>query len=60
MNAISKKILQYKRAMREKKLTNDPNNKREIIVIKDSPNSWHMEWLDEYQECQEYKAHMNK
>ena len=34
--------------MREKKLANDPNNKREIIVIKDSPNSWHMEWLDEY------------
>ena len=48
MNAISKRILQYKRAMREKKLANDPNNKREIIVIKDSPNSWHMEWLDEY------------
>ncbi len=51
MNAISKRILQYKRAMREKKLANDPNNKREIIVIKDSPNSWHMEWLDEYKKC---------
>ena len=51
MNAISRKVLQYKRAMREKKLANDPNNKREIIVIKDSPYSWHMEWLDEYQDC---------
>jgi hypothetical protein len=55
MNPISKKILQYKRSKREQKLNSDPNNKREIIVIKDSPNSWHMEWLDEYKKSSNFK-----
>ncbi|MCL5093125.1 MAG: hypothetical protein M1128_01510 [Candidatus Marsarchaeota archaeon] len=49
MNAISKMIMHYKRTKREQKLASDPNNDRKFIVIKDSPYSWHMEWLDEYE-----------
>ena len=49
MNPLSKMILNHKRIRRERKLASDPNNNRELIVIKDSPNSWHMEWLDEYE-----------
>ena len=52
MNAISKMIMHYKRAKREQKLANDPNNDRKFIVIKDSQYSWHMEWLDEYEAAQ--------
>jgi hypothetical protein len=54
MNPISQRILNIKRRMREQKLANDPNNNRSIIIIKDTPYSWHMEWLDEYQAVPSY------
>ncbi len=49
MNPLSKMILNHKRTKRAKKLASDPNNNRKFIVITDSPYSWHMEWLDEYE-----------
>ena len=49
MNPLSKIILNHKRTKRAQKLASDPNNNRKFIVITDSPYSWHMEWLDEYE-----------